>query len=121
MALPDESLTAGGSDADQRATIPWPGQRVDTPAAQLTGRLERGTAANLLPVLSGPEALIVAELLEQIADDPTSDLSAIAQLLIMRIHDRLEIIEDPAGRPQPRQPGKLISLFTTPPDPHRQT
>ncbi len=69
-------------------------------------------------MLSGPEALIVAELLEQIADDPTSDLNAIAQLLIMRIHDRLEIIETPAGPRKPRQPGKLIALFTTASDPH---
>ncbi len=106
MAQPDESLTA----ADQPVTIPWQGRRLDPLANQ-----------TLVPILSGPEALIVAELLEQIANDPASDLNAIAQLLIMRIHDRLEILEDPAGTAKPRQPGKLISLFTTPPAPHQQT
>jgi hypothetical protein len=113
MAQPDESLTS----ADPPGTIPWPGRRPDT----LGDRLGAGTDASLVPVLSGPEALIVAELLEQIADDPASDLSAIAQLLIMRIHDRLEIFEDPTGAPKPREPGKLISLFPTPPAPHQQT
>ncbi|RZT16872.1 hypothetical protein EV649_4406 [Kribbella sp. VKM Ac-2569] len=111
MSQRDDSLTAaGGPNEDQRMTIPWPVRRIDTPAAQ-----------SLVPVLSGQEALIVAELLEQIADDPTSDQNAIAQLLIMRIHDRLEIIEDPAGALESQQPGKLISLFTTPSDPHQQT
>ena len=87
-------------DEDQPVTISWPGRRINPPAAE-----------SLVPVLSGPEALIVAELLEQIADDPASDQNAIAQLLIMRIHDRLEIIEDPAGATEPQQSGKLISLF----------
>jgi hypothetical protein len=110
MTQPDESVTA----ADPPVTIPWPGQRSGTPG----DRLGEGPDASLVPVLSGPEALVVAELLEQIADDPTSDLSTIAQLLIMRIHDRLEILEDPTGAPQPQQPGKLMSLFATPPAPH---
>jgi hypothetical protein len=104
MTQPDESVTA----ADPPVTIPWQG-RTDSPG----DRLGEGTDASLVPVLSGPEALIVAELLEQIADDPASDLSAIAQLLIMRIHDRLEILEDPTGAPKPQQPGKLITLFPT--------
>lgn len=122
MAQRDESLTPGsGPDADQAVTIPWPGQRPDTLVARLTECLEEGAEAHLLPVLSRPEVLVVAELLEQIADDQANELNAIAQLLIMRIHDRLEIIEGPARARAPQQPGKVISIFRSDPDPHRQT
>jgi hypothetical protein len=63
---------------------------LDELAAQLTEQLEQGVDVEPLRVLSEPEALVVAELLEQVANDQSSELSAIAQLLIVRIYDRIE-------------------------------
>jgi hypothetical protein len=91
---------------------------LDELAALLTERLENGVNAQPLPVLSEPEALVVAELLEQVATNQSNELGAIAQLLIVRIYDRLETssaAKEPTeaqGTPRRPKPSKgLGSLF----------
>jgi hypothetical protein len=84
----------------------------------LAERLEEGRHAEPLRILSEPEALVVAELLEQIANDQASELSGIAQLAIVRIYDRLETscstTEPPPGQgtvPRRKAARTLALLF----------
>ncbi|MFI5706468.1 hypothetical protein [Kribbella sp. NPDC051620] len=85
-------------------------------ASLLAQQLDQGRHAEALRILPEPEALVVAELLEQIANDQTEVLSGIAQQVIVRIYDRLEassLTEEPPMAPTAQGTAHLSKALGT--------